>query len=311
MFVALEVLSLPLYLLCGLARRRRLLSQEASLKYFLLGAFSSAFFLYGVALLYGYAGTRAALGGIATAVSTNDRLATPCCSTGHRAARGRAAVQDRRRAVPLVDAGRLPGRADAGHRVHGGLHQGRRVRRPAAGVLRRRSAALRWDWQPIMWASRSSPWWSARSSPSPRPTSSGCSRTPRSPTPASSSPAWSRRHSTPDGEVLGVSSVLFYLLAYGFIDDRRVRGRDAGARLRRRGDPPVPVGRAGQPVAAGRRHLHPLPAGLRRHPADQRLHRRSSRCSRAAIAGGAAPLVVVGVAGRARSRRSSTSGSSC
>ena len=37
MFVALEVLSLPLYLLCGLARRRRLLSQEAALKYFLLG----------------------------------------------------------------------------------------------------------------------------------------------------------------------------------------------------------------------------------------------------------------------------------
>ena len=57
MFVALEVLSLPLYLLCGLARRRRLLSQEAALKYFLLGAFSSAFFLYGVALLYGYAGS--------------------------------------------------------------------------------------------------------------------------------------------------------------------------------------------------------------------------------------------------------------
>ena len=57
MFVALEVLSLPLYLMCGLARRRRLLSQEAAVKYFLLGAFSSAFFLYGVALLYGYTGT--------------------------------------------------------------------------------------------------------------------------------------------------------------------------------------------------------------------------------------------------------------
>ena len=40
MFVALEVLSLPLYLLCGLARRRRLLSQEAAVKYFLLGAFA-------------------------------------------------------------------------------------------------------------------------------------------------------------------------------------------------------------------------------------------------------------------------------
>ena len=51
MFVALEVLSLPLYLLCGLARRRRLLSQEAAMKYFLLGAFSSAFFLFGVAML--------------------------------------------------------------------------------------------------------------------------------------------------------------------------------------------------------------------------------------------------------------------
>ncbi|HEY5514963.1 MAG TPA: NADH-quinone oxidoreductase subunit NuoN [Pengzhenrongella sp.] len=57
MFVALEVLSLPLYLLSGLARRRRLLSQEAAMKYFLLGAFASAIFLFGVALLYGFAGS--------------------------------------------------------------------------------------------------------------------------------------------------------------------------------------------------------------------------------------------------------------
>ena len=69
MFVALEVLSLPLYLLCGLARRRRLLSQEAAVKYFLLGAFSSAFFLYGTALLYGYAGS-VRLSDISTAIST-------------------------------------------------------------------------------------------------------------------------------------------------------------------------------------------------------------------------------------------------
>lgn len=66
LFVGLEVLSLPLYLMCAMARRRRLLSQEAALKYFLLGAFSSAFFLYGVALLYGYAGT-VSLPGIASA----------------------------------------------------------------------------------------------------------------------------------------------------------------------------------------------------------------------------------------------------
>ncbi|ANW18684.1 NADH-quinone oxidoreductase subunit NuoN [Streptomyces clavuligerus] len=57
LFIALEVLSLPLYLLCALARRKRLLSQEAAVKYFLLGAFSSAFLLFGVALLYGYAGS--------------------------------------------------------------------------------------------------------------------------------------------------------------------------------------------------------------------------------------------------------------
>jgi NADH-quinone oxidoreductase subunit N len=67
-FVALEVMSLPLYLLCGLARRRRLLSQEAAVKYFLLGAFSSAFFLYGMALLYGYAGS-VGLAQISTALS--------------------------------------------------------------------------------------------------------------------------------------------------------------------------------------------------------------------------------------------------
>ncbi len=57
MFVALEVFSLPLYLLSGMARRRRLLSQEAALKYLLLGALASAFFLFGVALLYGYSGS--------------------------------------------------------------------------------------------------------------------------------------------------------------------------------------------------------------------------------------------------------------
>ncbi|WP_309134288.1 NADH-quinone oxidoreductase subunit NuoN [Cellulomonas sp.] len=57
LFIALEVLSLPLYLLSGLARRRRLLSQEASMKYFLLGAFTSAIMLFGIALLYGYSGS--------------------------------------------------------------------------------------------------------------------------------------------------------------------------------------------------------------------------------------------------------------
>lgn len=75
LFVALEVLSLPLYLMAGLSRRRRLLSQEAALKYFLLGAFSSAFFLFGAAFLYGYSGTlsfsgiyEAVIGGTANSI---------------------------------------------------------------------------------------------------------------------------------------------------------------------------------------------------------------------------------------------------
>ena len=72
MFVALEVLSLPLYLMAGMARRRRLLSQEAAVKYFLLGAFASAFFLYGLALLYGYAGS-VDLGEILKATNTSTK----------------------------------------------------------------------------------------------------------------------------------------------------------------------------------------------------------------------------------------------
>ena len=69
MVIGLEVLSLPLYILVGLSRRRRLLSQEASLKYFLLGAFASAFFLFGTALLYGFAGS-VSLTEIAVAIPT-------------------------------------------------------------------------------------------------------------------------------------------------------------------------------------------------------------------------------------------------
>ena len=70
LFVALEVLSLPLYLMAGLARRRRLLSQEAALKYFLLGAYSSAFFLFGAAFLYGFSGSLS-LAGIADAIHSS------------------------------------------------------------------------------------------------------------------------------------------------------------------------------------------------------------------------------------------------
>jgi NADH-quinone oxidoreductase subunit N len=60
-FVALEVLSIPLYVLSAFDRRR-LSSQESGLKYFVLGAFSSAIFLYGIALTYGATGTTSITG---------------------------------------------------------------------------------------------------------------------------------------------------------------------------------------------------------------------------------------------------------
>ncbi len=63
LFLGLELMSFPLYVLAALARRSAR-SQEAGLKYLLLGAFATAFFIYGLALVYGAAGTTdlAALG---------------------------------------------------------------------------------------------------------------------------------------------------------------------------------------------------------------------------------------------------------
>jgi len=55
-FVGLEISSIASYVLVGF-RKRALISNEASLKYFLLGSFSTAFFLYGIAMVYGAAGT--------------------------------------------------------------------------------------------------------------------------------------------------------------------------------------------------------------------------------------------------------------
>jgi len=56
LFIALELLSIPLYILAGFARPDEK-SEESALKYFLLGAFASAFLIYGIALIYGGTGT--------------------------------------------------------------------------------------------------------------------------------------------------------------------------------------------------------------------------------------------------------------
>ena len=61
MFLAMEILSIALYVLAAFDRRR-LVSQEAGLKYFLLGSFASAVLLYGIALTYGATGTTSLTG---------------------------------------------------------------------------------------------------------------------------------------------------------------------------------------------------------------------------------------------------------
>jgi NADH-quinone oxidoreductase subunit N len=60
-FLGLEVMSIPVYVLAGFNRRSRF-SAEAALKYFLIGAFASAFLLYGIALLWGSTGSTALAG---------------------------------------------------------------------------------------------------------------------------------------------------------------------------------------------------------------------------------------------------------
>ena len=149
MFVALEVLSLPLYLLAGLARRRRLLSQEASLKYFLLGAFSSAFFLFGTAMLYGFSGTFS-LGGIADSLS------------GNAGDNGLIVI-----GIALISVGLLfKVAAVPFHQWTPDVYQGAPtaitafmatcVKVAAFGALLRvmyvALGGVRWDWQPLLWA---------------------------------------------------------------------------------------------------------------------------------------------------------------
>ncbi len=73
-FLGLEVLSVSLYVLAGFFRRQ-VRSNEAGLKYFFLGAFSTGFLLYGVALLYGVTGTTK-VDGIAAYVTANPAAVT-------------------------------------------------------------------------------------------------------------------------------------------------------------------------------------------------------------------------------------------
>jgi len=114
-FLALELLSIPLYVLAGIAVAR-LASEEAAIKYFLLGAFSSGFFVYGTALVYGATGTTA-LSDIVSIVQGGTYDAT-LLLLGQPWSLS-AELQSSCRTFPHVDARRLPRRSVRRDRLYG------------------------------------------------------------------------------------------------------------------------------------------------------------------------------------------------
>ena len=131
-FLGLEILSLALYVLAAF-NHKRVASGEASLKYFILGGFSSAIFLYGIALTYGATGSTN-LVQIADFLSHNVLVVGRAAAGGARAVAGRLLLQGGGRPVPHVDAGRLSGLTVADHGLHGRGGQDRRVRGTAPGL---------------------------------------------------------------------------------------------------------------------------------------------------------------------------------
>ena len=150
LFLGLEILSIALYVLAGF-HRRRAESGEAAIKYFVLGAFASAVFLYGVALVYG-----------ATGSTRLDQIVG--FLTGRTAAAEGAGVESDERRLLLMGVVLLlvglgfkvaavpfhtwtpdvyQGVPLARDRVHGRRREGRRLRRPPAGVRRRPVAGQR------------------------------------------------------------------------------------------------------------------------------------------------------------------------
>ena len=127
-FIALEISSISTYVLAGF-RRRAAISSEASLKYFLLGSFATAFFLYGVALMFGATGSTS-IAVIGESLRSEPDSAAGLCRCGLHVRR--AGFQSGRRSVSCVDAGRVRRRAGAGGRLHVHRPQGGGVCRAAA-----------------------------------------------------------------------------------------------------------------------------------------------------------------------------------
>ena len=131
-FLGLEILSIALYVLAAF-NHKRAESGEAALKYFVLGAFSSAIFVYGIALTYGATGS-SNLPQIADYLSKNVIASNGVLLAGLALLLVGFGFKIAAVPVPHVVARRLPGLAVAHRRVHGGGGQGRGIRRPAPCV---------------------------------------------------------------------------------------------------------------------------------------------------------------------------------
>ena len=127
LFLGLELQSLALYVIAAIDRDQ-VRSSEAGLKYFVLGSLSSGMLLYGASLIYGFTGS------IDFAVIASVAQGQPAAQNiglivGLVFLLVGLAFKVARRAVPHVDARRLRGRADAGHRL---LRRGAQARRHGA-----------------------------------------------------------------------------------------------------------------------------------------------------------------------------------
>ena len=112
LYLGLELMSLSLYVVAA-SNRDSVRSTEAGLKYFVLGALSSGMLLYGCSLIYGFTGT-VSFAGIAKATQGGAGIGL---IFGLVFLFAGLLLQGFGGAVPHVDARRLRGRADAGHRV--------------------------------------------------------------------------------------------------------------------------------------------------------------------------------------------------
>ena len=143
LYISLELMALTFYVLVAFTKREKR-SNEAAMKYFLLGAFSSGILLYGMSLLYGIAGSTnlgeigRSVAAIASAAPVASRrgLAEADVAAGHDCPGRRFVFQNCRRAISHVGAGCLRRRADFSHRISFHRLKGRELRALCAHLHR-------------------------------------------------------------------------------------------------------------------------------------------------------------------------------